>query len=178
MAESVTVARPYAEAAFRVAKGAGNLSHWSDALRQLSLVAAERPVVELVGNPNLSTARLSDFFIDLLAIPSGDPIADFVRVLAENDRLLLLPEISTLFDLAKSKEEGVREALVESAAPLDDAQLSVLLPSLEKHFKARLSVRLNVMPELIGGVRVTVGDQVLDTSVSSKLEAMAVALKN
>jgi len=105
-------------------------------------------------------------------------LGNFVRTLAENRRLALLPEISRLFDLAKSQEEGVKEAVVHSAFPIDDTQVAALLKELEARFGTRLNARVEVDPSLIGGVRVAVGDQVLDASVRGKLDAMAVALNN
>lgn len=177
MAESVTIARPYAEAVFRMAKESGALAQWSARLARLSLVAQDKEVVEIIGNPKLSVAQLADLFVSL-ADDSDASVASFIRVLADNERLALLPEIAELFEAAKSKEEGVKEAVIESAFPLDDAQVAALVPTLEQHFKTRLAARVLVAPELIGGVRVAVGDQVLDTSVRSKLESMATALKN
>lgn len=177
MAESVTIARPYAEAVFRTAKEAGTLAQWSTRLSRLSLVAQDKEVAEIIGNPKLSTAQLADLFISL-AEDNDQVLANFIRELAENERLGVLPEVASLFEEAKSKEEGVKEAVIETAFPLDDAQVAALVPTLEQHFKTRLAARVLVAPELIGGVRVAVGDQVLDTSVRSKLESMAAALKN
>jgi F-type H+-transporting ATPase subunit delta len=177
MAESVTIARPYAEAVFRMAKESGTLTQWSARLARLALVAQDKEVAEIIGNPKLSATQLADLFVSLADDNDGS-LVSFIRVLAENERLILLPEISALFEVAKSKEEGVKEAVVESAFPLDEAQVAALMPTLEQHFKTRLAARVLVAPELIGGVRVAVGDQVLDTSVRSKLESMATALKN
>lgn len=177
MAESVTVARPYAEAVFSMAKEKGVLAQWSDRLKRLALVAQNEQVAEIIGSPKLSAGQLAELFISLADDGDAD-LASFIRVLAENERLILLPEVSVLFEMAKSNEEGVRDAVIETAFPLDDAQMAALVPTLEQHFKARLSATVRVAPELIGGVRVIVGDQVMDTSVRRKLESMAVALKN
>ena len=177
MAESVTVARPYAEAVFSMAKEKGALAQWSDRLKRLAQVSQNEQVAEIIGSPRLSASQLADLFISL-ADDSDADLASFIRVLAENERLILLPEVSALYEAAKSNEDGVRDAVIETAFPLDDAQKAALLPALEQHFKARLSATVRVAPELIGGVRVIVGDQVMDTSVRRKLESMAVALKN
>ena len=177
MAESVTIARPYAEAIFRVAKETGAQGNWSQRLQKLALIAQDGDMATVMGNPRLSVEQVADLFISL----SGDNDAtfgNFIRTLAENRRLALLPEVSRLFELAKSQDEGVREAVVYSAFPIDDTQVGVLLQQLESHFKSRLTGRVVVDPELIGGVRVAVGDQVLDASVRGKLDAMAVALNN
>lgn len=177
MAESVTIARPYAEAAYKLAKESGTQGLWSQRLQRLALVAQDREMTEVMTNPRLSTEQVAELFISLSA--DNDAIlANFVRTLAENRRLALLPEVFRLFELAKSQEEGVQEAVVYSAFPIDDAQVAALLQQLEPRFGTRLTARVEVDPSLIGGVRVTVGDQMLDASVRGKLDAMAVALNN
>ena len=177
MAESVTIARPYAEAAYRLAKESGAQGLWSQRLQRLALIAQDKEMTEVMTNPRLSTEQVAELFISLSA-DSDAILANFVRTLAENRRLALLPEISRLFELAKSQEEGVQEAVVYSAFPIDDAQVAALLQQLEPRFGTRLTARVEVDPSLIGGGRVAVGDQVLDASVRGKLDAMAVALNN
>ncbi|MCA1939340.1 MAG: F0F1 ATP synthase subunit delta [Dechloromonas sp.] len=177
MAESVTIARPYADAAFKLAKESGAQGIWSQRLQRLALIAQDGDMAQVMGNPRLSAEQIAELFISLS--DDNDPIlANFVRTLAENRRLALLPEISRLFDLARSQEEGVQEAVVYSAFPIDDAQVAALLQQLEPRFGTRLTARVEVDASLIGGVRVTVGDQMLDASVRGKLDAMAVALNN
>ena len=100
------------------------------------------------------------------------------QVLAENERIEVLPQIRELFEQYKSEEEGVKDALISSAYPLDAAQLNNLVSQLETHFGCKLQPRVEVDAALIGGVRVAVGDEVLDASVRGKLDAMATALKN
>jgi len=177
MAESVTIARPYAEAIFKMAKEAGALGVWSTRLQRLAAVTQDREMAEIIGNPRMSADQVAQLFISL-ADDNDATLGNFIRVLADNKRLALLPEISKLFEAAKSAEEGVKEAVVQSAFPLDAAALAALVPQLEAHFKAKLAPTVVVDAELIGGVRVAVGDQVLDASVRGKLEAMATALKN
>lgn len=177
MAETVTIARPYAEAIFRLAKENGALAPWSARLTRLAAVAQDKEMADLIGNPKLSAEQVAQLFISL-ADDNDATLGNFIRVLAENERLALLPEIRNLFDLMKSSEEGIKEAVVESAFVIDDTQLAALVAQLEGHFKSRLAASVVVKPELIGGVRVAVGDQVLDASVRGKLEAMATALKN
>jgi len=177
MAESVTIARPYADAAFKLAKESGAQGTWSQRLQRLALIAQDGDMAQVMGNPRLSAEQIAELFISLS--DDNDPIlANFVRTLAENRRLALLPEISRLFDLARSQEEGVQEAVVYSAFPIDDAQVAALMQQLEPRFGTRLTARVEVDAGLIGGVRVTVGDQMLDASVRGKLDAMAVALNN
>jgi len=177
MAESVTIARPYAEAAFRIAQESGAQGVWSARLQRLALIAQDGDMASVMGNPRLSTEQVADLLISL-SEDSDVTLGSFIRTLAENRRLALLPEISRLFELAKSQEEGVKEAVVHSAFPIDDTQVAALLQQLEPRFGTRLTARVVIDPSLIGGVKIAVGDQVLDASVRGKLDSMAVALNN
>lgn len=177
MAESVTIARPYAEAVFRVATETGAQSAWSQRLQRLALIAQDGDMATVMGNPQLSVEQVANLVISLCE-DNDQVLGNFVRTLAENRRLVLLPEISRLFELAKSQQEGVKEAVVYSAFPIDDSQVAALLQQLEPRFATRLTARVEIDPSLLGGVRVAVGDQVLDASVRGKLDAMAVALNN
>ncbi|GAA5167186.1 F0F1 ATP synthase subunit delta [Viridibacterium curvum] len=178
MAENVTLARPYAEAVFALARDAGTLTQWSDVLSRLAAVAADAQVRDCLTNPRVAPSSL----VQLLAESSGvslDPAQhNFVSLLVENERAALLPEISTMFHQKKNAHEGVCDALVTSAFPLDAAAQSRLIGDLEARFGSRLNVSVAIDPELIGGVRIAVGDQVIDASVRGKLAAMAAALQN
>ena len=177
MAESVTIARPYAEAVYRTAKESGAQGTWSQRLQRLALIAQDGDMAAVMGNPRLSAEQVANLVISLCD-DNDAVLANLVRTLAENRRLALLPEISRLFDLAKSQEEGIKEAVVHSAFPIDDTQVKALVQELEARFGTKLTARVEIDASLIGGVRVTVGDQVLDASVRGKLDAMAVALNN
>ena len=117
----------------------------------------------------------------LVAAGSGDSLdaqaQNFVRVLIENDRLSLLPEISALFESLKNEREGVVEATIDSAFPLDDAALSQLVADLERRFKRKVRPQVNVDRDLIGGALIKVGDEVIDGSVRGRLQSMASALR-
>ena len=177
MAENVTIARPYADAAFELARGAGALGPWSEALDRLALVAADSGMKACFNDPKLSAEQLCQLVLGV----SGDLTAEqqnFVRVLVESERLQVLPEIRDLFVALKNEHEGVKEANIVSAFPMDDATLKALVADLEARFKAKLNVTVSVDPELIGGVKIAVGDEVIDASVRGKLANMAAALKN
>ena len=178
MAELVTIARPYAEAVFRLAKEKGTLAAWSGYLTALASYAQNADVRACIGNPGPTAAQKADVVVGLLGAGVDGALASFVRVLAANEHLAVLPEIADFFENLKSAEEGVKDAVVYSAFPVDDKQKSELLPTLEAHFKSRLALEIQVDPELIGGLKVVVGDQMLDVSVRGKLEAMATALRN
>lgn len=178
MAELVTIARPYAEAVFRIAKENGALAAWSERLSLLSAIAGDAQMRSCIGNPQLSAAQKSDLFKSLAGQALGGAEANLIDVLAKNERLSVLPEIAETFEVLKGAEEGVTEATIHSAFPLDDKQRADLVADLEAHFKTRLNAEVVVDQSLIGGVKIVVGDQVLDTSVRGKLESMGLALKN
>lgn len=177
MAENVTVARPYADAVFQMASESGTLSAWADALARLSAVAADAAMAECFGNPALSPAQRVQLLADVAGV-TGAEQKNFLAVLAENDRLALLPEIRQLFDSLKGAHEGVQEAAIESAFPIDEASTKALTADLERKLGCRIQAKVTVAPELIGGVRIAVGDRVIDASVRGKLAAMATAIKN
>ena len=178
MAESVTIARPYAQAVFRLAREGKALAAWSDRLERLAVIARDPEMARIVGNPKFSSGQVAELFVSLTGEAGSPELAAFVTILAENERLDVLTQIQEIFEQLKGADEGVKDAIIASAYPLDDAQLKNLMSQLETHFSSKLQPRVEVDPALIGGVRVAVGDQVLDASVRGKLDAMATALKN
>ena len=177
MAENVTLARPYAEAAFQLAKSS-SLAAWSQSLDRMAAVTDTTAMQECISNPQLSAEQLSSLFAGVVGGDLPAEQQNFVRVLIDNDRLGVLPEIAHLFNELKNGHEGVKDAEVESAFPLDDAAVKALVADLERKFQCRINVTVRVVPELIGGVRIAIGDEVIDASVRGKLAAMATALKN
>lgn len=176
MAESVTLARPYAEAVFALARDAKALDSWLDVLQRLAVVAQDERMRDLVNNPKVGAEQLAQILVDI-AGKLSDAQKNFVRTLVENERVLVLPEIYELFVEQKNRHEGVKQAHVTSAFPLDDQTLKQLIAELEPRFKCKLETTVSVDPELIGGVRIAVGDEVIDASVRGKLATMATALK-
>lgn len=178
MAESVTIARPYAQAVFRLAREGQALAAWSDRLQRLAAIAGDAEMARVVGNPKFSARQVAELFVSLCGEADDRELASFVGLLAENERLGVLAQIQEIYEQLRSADAGVQDAMVTSAYPLDDAQLKDLMSQLESHFGAKLRPRVEVDGALIGGIKVAVGDQVLDASVRGKLEAMATALKN
>ena len=178
MSESVTIARPYAQAVFRLARESQALTAWSDRLQRLALIAQDAEMAKVVGNPKFSAGQVADLFVSLSGEPDSQELASFIGVLAENERLDVLMQIQEIYEQLKGEDEGVKDALVTSAYPLDDVQLKNLMSQLETHFGSKLQPRVELDVALIGGVKVAVGDQILDASVRGKLEAMSTALKN
>lgn len=177
MAEPSTIARPYAEAAFRLADAAGALARWSEMLVALAQVARDERVRATVGDPNVSDAKVAGLFISILAGKLTGEAENFVRVLAGNGRLELLPEIRGQFEALKNEREGVVEAEVQSAFELSDAQVADLVQRLEKKTGRKVRARVSVDRELIGGVKVVLGDKVIDGSARAQLGALETALK-
>jgi len=177
MAEPHTVARPYAEAAFRLADETGALGKWAEMLGPLALVAADARVREALADPNRSDAQAAGLLISILAGKLDGDAENFVRVLAENGRLALLPEIRVQFDALKNGREGVLEAEVHSAFELSPAQVADLVQRLEKKTGRKVKASVQVDKELIAGVRITLGDKVIDGSARAQLGALETALK-
>ena len=175
MAELATIARPYAEALFRVAQG-GNLQAWSDLVGEMAAVAALPEVKELAANPRLTDTQIAETFLSVLKSSVTPEAKNFVAALVENGRLSLLPAVFEQFQLLKNAQQGSADADIISAFPMQDAQVTDLVAALQKKFGRKLNPTVTVDPSLIGGVRVVVGDEVLDTSVRAKLQQMQVAL--
>ena len=176
MAELATVARPYAEALFRVAKN-GNLSDWSKLVSAMAEVSTHADVKRLVEDPNLSNAQVIDTFLSLLKSGVNDEVKNFVKILVDNGRVLLLPEIAVQFKELINADKGAADAEITSAFEMTDAQVNELLRTLEKKFGRKLNPsKIALDSSLIGGVVVTVEDEVLDLSVRAKLQQMHDAL--
>ena len=177
MAEPSTIARPYAEAAFRLADAQGKLAEWSVTLANLSAVAADARVRAAAGDPNLSAAKVAGLFISILAGKLTGEAENFVRVLAENARLDVLSEIRAQYEALKNEREGVVEAEVYTAFELDRAQIADLVSRLEKSTGRKVKARVSLDKSLIGGVKVVIGDKVIDGSARAQLSALENALK-
>jgi F-type H+-transporting ATPase subunit delta len=175
MAELATLARPYADAAFQVAEK-GDLSKASAELDALAAVAANPQLRQFADAPSASATQVFDLISSVAGVPLSDASKNLLRTVIDNGRLTVLPEIAAQFRLLVNERGGVSDATVYSAFPIDSAQLSDVVSSLEKRFKRKLDATVVVQPELIGGIRVVVGDEVLDTSVKARLEQMKAAL--
>lgn len=176
MAESVTIARPYAEAVFRLAKEKQALQPWSDHLAFLAAITRNPQMQTIIGNPKLTSAQVEALLLSIGEQRLDEQARNFVRVLIDNRRLALLPEIHELYEELKSQQEGVLEAEVTSAFPFSEEELKTLVQHLEQKYKRQIQAQVKVDPELIGGIKVEIGDEVWDASVRAQLDAMAFAL--
>ncbi|HET7157965.1 MAG TPA: F0F1 ATP synthase subunit delta [Burkholderiales bacterium] len=176
MAELVTVARPYAEAAFKLAQEGGNLQSWSETLSMLEMVVTNEDVAKRIGNPNVDDQALEGLILGGLGERLDGPARNLVQLLIENARLTLVSQIREQYEALRREHEGVLEASIISAMPINDAQVDGLRSALEKKYGRKVNTQVEVDPSLIGGVRIKVGDKVIDATVRGKLDAMAAAL--
>ena len=177
MAEPSTIARPYAEAVFRLADEVGKLPEWSATIANLAQVAGDARVAQTMHDPNVSAEKVAGLFIGVLAGKLTADAENFVRVLAENRRLDVLPEIRTQFEALKNTREGTVDAEIRTAFPLDDRQLAELTARIESQAKRRVKTRVIEDKSLLGGVKVMIGDKVIDGSARAQLAALATTLK-
>ena len=173
MAEQITVARPYAEAVFALAREQNALPVWAEMLRVANNVANDERVRAALDNPRLSAAAKESLFLSLCGADLNSDGKSFVRVLIEADRLGLLPQIRNLFDALKDDAEGIARAQITSAFPIDERALDGLKTALERRFGKKIEATVSVDPQLIGGARIAVGDTVIDGSVQGELQALA-----
>lgn len=172
MAELATIARPYSEALFK-AVGAGSAQNWLDALAQ---VGTNEEIIQFAADPKVNRAQVFQVISGVLPEALPERGANFLRTIIENDRLSALAEIAHQYRELSNRQQGVADAVVQSAFPLHSAAVADLQPSLEARFKRRLNLQVTVLPELIGGIRVVVGDEVYDTSIKAQLDQMKMAL--
>jgi F-type H+-transporting ATPase subunit delta len=177
MAEPSTIARPYAEAVFRLADAQGKLAEWSGVLANIAAVAADERIRAAVGDPNLSAAKIAGLFISVLSGKLSGDAENLVRVLAENGRLDVLAEIRTQYEALRNEREGVVEAEIHTAFDLDSAQLADLVARLEKNTGRKVRASVHIDKNLIAGVKVVLGDKVIDGSARAQLGALENALK-
>ena len=174
MAELATIARPYAEALFKTA--GADLAGAAVWLEELAAIASNVQLQQFAGNPSVTEKQTFDVIAGVAKTPLSDAAKNFLRAVIDNGRISVLPEIASQFRALKNARSGSSDAVVYSAFPLDAAALDDLAATLEKRFDRKLNVTVELEPSLIGGVRVVVGDEVLDTSVKARLEQMKVAL--
>lgn len=176
MSQAITLARPYARAAFQLAQAHGALSKWSTLLGFAAQVSARPDVQALVGHPKVESAQLA-----AIVLPPGDvdpAFQRFIALLADNGRLSLLPEVAGLYDQLRADAERVVKAKVTSAVPLEGDALERIKASLKRRFGREVELATAVDPALIGGAVVDAGDLVIDGSIRTKLARLGAALAN
>ena len=175
--EITTIARPYAEAVFERAQATGLVDAWSQALGLLSAIAADPQMAAQIANPNVPRERTRDMILEVCGSDLSQEAANLVRLLADNGRLAVIPEIAALFEARRVANEGVRHVVVRSAFPVDADQERELAESLARRLGAQIELTVEEDPDLIGGVEIRTGDLVIDDSVRGKLKQLAHALQ-
>jgi F-type H+-transporting ATPase subunit delta len=177
MAELATIARPYAEALFKASadKGAdlGSTVAW---VEELAAIAADPQLRQLADSPKVTVEQVLGVITGVARSALPDAARNFLRVIIENGRLDALPEVAVQFRAIVNRLNGSSDAIVYSAFPVEDAALNDISDALQKRFGRKLNLSVQIDASLIGGVRVVVGDEVLDTSVKARLEQMKAAL--
>jgi F-type H+-transporting ATPase subunit delta len=178
MAEAITVARPYAQAAFEFASAQHMLKDWSEMLSLLAAIADDAAMHELINSPFLTETQLAGLFIQVAGENINEKCANFVRVLAANGRLLLLPDIATLFEIERRAAEGTVRAELVTAFPASEAQQAAVIASLSKRLGRDIELRCATNAELLGGAIIRAGDLVIDGSVRGKLQRLGTELSH
>ena len=195
MTERITLARPYAEAVFRLARERKALKAWSEMLQLATAVAADPRVAALIDSPRMPRERFVAFFLDVCGDAQGSAgvaggttpgatrkldqdAANFIRLLSENHRLVLLPEITALYELLRAQAESRVAAEVISAAAVSETQLKDIGAALKKRLGRDIDLSTRIDPALIGGFVIRTGDLVIDGSVQGKLRALATHLNS
>ena len=176
MAELLTLARPYAKAAFAFASEQGATDNWSNALQVLSAAVQDEAFSAYLNRPELTPAEQVSILAKILGEDQTAALSNFLTLLAENNRLALLPEIQAEYEQLKSQNNNTVDVVIESAFPLTSVQEQILAQALEKRFAAAVNVSVEVNPALIAGVVIRAGDQVIDDSALNKLEKMRTRL--
>ena len=177
MAELSTIARPYAAALFEIARTSGeSLDNWLPAAEDMSSLASHQQVAEVVADPKLNDEQVFELLSGMSRAGLTPAGANFLKLVIANQRIAVLPEVAAQFRKLKNDAEGVAECVIESAFPIEEADVRDLLATLAQRLGRKLKPTVAVNPELIGGVRIVVGDRVLDGSVRAQLNQMQAAL--
>ena len=176
MAEPITIARPYAEAVFKMARERRSLARWSEMLALIEAIVTDPNIASRIGDPNLDTRVLERASLWILGDRLDGYGRNLVQVLVQNRRLALISHIRALYEELRREEEGLLQAHIISALPIGEEELRPLLGWIEAKYGRRVNAEVEVNRSLIGGVRIVIGDTLIDASVRGKLDAMAAAL--
>ena len=177
MAEAVTIARPYGVAVFRLAKEKNALAKWSEMLSLTVAIAADAQMQAVLDDPKLASADVERIFLDICGGRLDEQGVNLIKLLVEYDRLTLLPQIAAVFEELKAQDEGTLEAEITAASKMSKAQVDAVVGKLQDRFGKKVEASVKVDPEIIGGIKIVVGDTVIDASVRGRLQELAYTLK-
>lgn len=177
MAEAVTIARPYAVAVFRLAKEKNALAKWSEMLAMASAVIADPQMQAIIDDPKFGAADVERLVLAVCGDKLDEAGVNLIKLLVEYDRIALLPDITGIFEELKAQDEGSLDAEITAATALTDAQVKTLIDQLQAKFGKKVEASVKVDPEIIGGIKIVVGDTVIDASVRGRLQELAYTLK-
>ncbi|MDR2219653.1 MAG: F0F1 ATP synthase subunit delta [Methylobacillus sp.] len=178
MAEAVTIARPYAVAVFRLAREKNTLAKWSDMLALAGAVVANPQIHEVIDDPRFESAEIERLMQKICGDKLNAEGGNLIKLLIEYGRLALLPEIAHIYEELKAQDEGTLEAEITASAALTDVQVQTLVDRLQKKFGKKVEASVHVDPEIIGGIKIVIGDTVIDASVRGQLQNLAYTLKS
>ena len=176
MSELVTAARPYARAVFEFAQEAGSIDQWSEQILLMGAIAAEPSVSTLVEHPKMTKQQIAEVFTEVCGEKVDEHGANLIKLLAENGKLALLPEIAALYEQFKAEDEGLVEAEVVSAMELDADQENAIARSLKKRLGRDVKITTRIDESLMGGAIIRAGDLVIDGSLKGRLAKASTAL--
>ena len=178
MAEASTIARPYAQAVFDLAKDSKKLSEWSKQLNSMSVIINDSQVSALITNPSVESAQLAELMISIAADNLDQEGKNLVKVLAENGRLNVISEIAGIFEALKNEAEKTVQAEVLTAFELDKDQKSRLRTALKKRLGCEVEITSKVDKSILGGAIIRAGDMVIDGSVTTQLDRLSSELSH
>ena len=178
MSDLTTAARPYARAVFEMAQETNGLAKWSNSLAFMGAVASDEKVKKLLSSPKFAKQAGADAFIRLCDDKLDDKEKNLVRMLAENDRLSLLPAMSKIYDELKAEAEGSVDARVRAAKKLTKAEEEAISKALKKRLGRNVNLKVSVDDSLLGGAIIQAGDLVIDGSIKGRLEKLAAVMSH
>ena len=176
MAEISTIARPYAVAAYKLGKEQKALAKWSDMLGFATQVANDTKMQAYINDPKVVANDLQATFLKVCGDKLNENAQNLIKVLVEYGRLSILPAITDAFEELKAQDEGVLEAQIIAASKLSAAETKDLVKRLEEKFGKKIEATVSVDAEIIGGIKIIVGDTVIDASVKNQLQNLAYTL--
>ena len=177
MAEAITVARPYAMAAWRHAESNGKVDLWSEMLALMADIVRNETMAKIVGDPRVDAGQLSRLMLDICGGRLNKEAESLVRILVENGKLGLMPEIASVYASLKSEAGGAVDATVLAAFPVNAKLEQEIAAAMQKRLNREMNFTTEEDKSLLGGVVIRVGDMVIDASIKGQIEALANELR-